>query len=136
MGVPLMDMLHDLANVWPAIAFLGVAIWWAASTSRDVKSLEGDMFGLKSGVSDLKIDVTALKTNMAAVKAELSGLKSDVAEIKAAVLKLRCVGFHPFLKGLAAMLISLISASMPRRSDSRKRSMAVRNPSCATQCAE
>lgn len=75
-----MDMLHDLAKVWPVIAFLGVAIWWAASISRDVKSLEGDMFGLKSDVSDLK-------TDMAAVKPGLLGLKSDVAEIKAAVLK-------------------------------------------------
>ena len=61
-----MNMLHDLAQVGPAIAFIGVAIWWAATISRNVKSLEVDVLGLKS---------------------DMSGLKTDVAEIKAAVLK-------------------------------------------------
>ena len=64
---------------WPRFGLLSPFLV-SPSISRDVKSLEGDMFGLKSDVSDLK-------TDMAAVKAELSGLKSDVAEIKAAVLK-------------------------------------------------
>ena len=89
-----MDVLRDLVEVWPIVVFVGVAVWWAASISRDVKSLEGDMVGLKGDVSDLKTDVTALKTDvaglktdMALVKTELFGLKSDVAEIKAAVLK-------------------------------------------------
>ncbi|MGC6454172.1 MAG: hypothetical protein ACON31_09695 [Candidatus Puniceispirillaceae bacterium] len=82
-----MDVLRDLVEVWPIVVFVGVAVWWAASISRDVKSLEGDMLGLKSDVSDLKTDVTALKTDMSLVKSDVAGLKSDVAEIKAAVLK-------------------------------------------------
>ena len=82
-----MDVLRDLVEVWPIVVFVGVAVWSAASISRDVKSLEGDMLGLKSDVSDLKTDVTALKTDMSLVKSDVAGLKSDVAEIKAAVLK-------------------------------------------------
>ena len=76
----LLDMLHDPARVWPAIAFIGVAIWWAATISRDVKSLEFDALGLKGDMSGLKTDVAVLKADMATVK-------TDVAEIKAAVLK-------------------------------------------------
>jgi len=93
-----MDMLHDLAKVWPVMGFLGVALWWGATISRDVKSLEVDMLGVKSDVSDLKTDMAAVKTDMASVKTdiatvktELSALKNDVAEIKAAVLKWRPV---------------------------------------------
>ena len=82
-----MDMLHDLAKVWPVMGFLGVALWWAATISRDVKSLEVDMLGVKSDVSDLKTDMAAVKTDIATVKTELSTLKNDVAEIKAAILK-------------------------------------------------
>ena len=75
-----MDMLHDLARVWPAIAFSGAAIWWAATISRDVKSPEVDVLGLKGDMSGLKTDVAVLKADMATVK-------TDIAEIKAAVLK-------------------------------------------------
>jgi len=76
----LIDMLHDLARVWPAIAFIGVAIWWAATISRDVKSLEVDVLGLKGDMSGPKTDVAVLKAGMAT-------FKTDIAEIKAAVPK-------------------------------------------------
>ena len=76
----LMDMLHDPARVWPAIAFIGVTVWWAATIRRDVKSLEVDVFGLKGIMSGLKTDVAVLKAGIATVK-------TDIAKIKAAVLK-------------------------------------------------
>ena len=82
-----MDMLHDLARVWPAIAFIGVAIWWAATISRDVKSLEVYVLGLKGDMSGLKTDVAVLKTDVAVLKADMATVKTDIAEIKAAVLK-------------------------------------------------
>ena len=75
-----MDMLYDLARVWPAIASIGVAIWRAAAIRRDGKSLEVDLLGLKGDMSSLKTDGETLKADMAMVK-------TDIAEIKAAVLK-------------------------------------------------
>ena len=75
-----MDMLHVLTRVWPAIASIGIAIWWAAAISRDGKSLEVDVLGLKGDMSSLKTDVETLKADVAMVK-------TDIAEIKAAVLK-------------------------------------------------
>ena len=59
-----MDMLHDLARVWPAFACISVSMWWEVTIRRDVKSLEVDVLGLKGDMSGLKTDVAVLKANM------------------------------------------------------------------------
>ena len=84
----------------------------------------------------MKGDMSRLTTDVAVLKSDMVMFKTDIAEIKIAVLKQRHVTCYPFLNGLAPISILLISASMPLRSAARNRSMAARNPSCATQCAE
>ena len=44
----LMELLHDLARVCSAIAFIGVAICWTTTISCDVKSFEVDVLGMRS----------------------------------------------------------------------------------------
>lgn len=61
-----MDVLRYLVEVWPIVVFMGVAIWWAATISRDVKSLKRDIERIELGNDRLR---------------------SDLIEIKAAVLK-------------------------------------------------
>ena len=79
-GVIEMMFIEALVDVWPMFLFVGAAIWWAATMSRDVKALYLDVRSLDQDLKSLDRDVKALDR-------DISGIRSDLAEIKLAIVK-------------------------------------------------
>ena len=75
-----MMFIEALVDVWPMFLFVGAAIWWAATMSRDVKALYLDVRSLDQDLKSLDRDVKALDR-------DISCIRSDLAEIKLAIVK-------------------------------------------------
>ena len=68
-----MMFIEALVDVWPMFLFVGAAIWWAATMSRDMKALY--------------LDVRSLDQDLKSLDRDISGIRSDLAEIKLAIVK-------------------------------------------------
>ena len=75
-----MMFIEALVDIWPMFLFVGAAIWWAATTGRDVKSQYQDILSFNQDLKSLDRDVKALDRDNSVVK-------SDLAEIKLAIVK-------------------------------------------------
>ena len=52
-----MMFIEALVDVWPMFLFVGAAIWWAATMSRDVKALDRDISGIRSDLAEIKLAI-------------------------------------------------------------------------------
>ena len=86
-GVIEMMFIEALVDVWPMFLFVGAAIWWAATMSRDVKALYLDVRSFDQDLKSLDQDLKSLDRDVKALDRDISGIRSDLAEIKLAIVK-------------------------------------------------